>query len=108
MVLPGHELLNLCRSSERELILVAPFVKRGVVERVLEVTSDKIALTLVTRWRPEEIAAGVSDLEVFELLEQSDTSKLRLHQQIHGKYYRSDDNALIGSANLPNALQRTS
>lgn len=62
--------------------------------------SSGVAVTCVTRWRPEEVAAGVSDLEVFDELQGRDESTLLLLPRLHGKYYRGDERCLVGSANL--------
>jgi hypothetical protein len=49
---------------------------------------------------PEEILAGVSDLEVWELVRSRQRSALRLLPSLHAKYFRFDNRALVGSANL--------
>lgn len=97
---PGDQLLELCSSARSEVVLVAPFVKVKALERVLEAISKDIPVTCVARWRPEEIAAGVCDLEIFELIEGRKNSRLLLHSLLHAKYFRADESYLVGSANL--------
>ena len=95
----GETLLGLAGRTRDAAFLAAPFAKKDVVERLLDTLSAGVAVTLVTRWRPEEIAAGVSDLEVFDLL-RSGGHELRLLDHLHAKYYRFDETVVIGSANL--------
>lgn len=95
----GDALLQLAQGAEEELLLVAPFVKTGALGRVLEAWSRKMSVTLVTRWRLEELAFGVSDLEVYPLI-RSFGGRVLLHPTLHAKYYATGDRALMGSANL--------
>ncbi|MCS6836610.1 MAG: phospholipase D family protein [Anaerolineae bacterium] len=96
----GDKLLRLCRMARDDVFVVAPFVKANSLERLLAVLSAEVSLTLVTRWRPEEIVVGVSDLAVWTLLRQRPRSRLVLRDDLHAKYYRADDRCLVGSANL--------
>ncbi len=98
----GNELLNLCAEANQEILLVAPFIKASVLERLLNQTSADVSLKCITRWFPEEIVAGVSDLEVWNLIENHPNSSLWLRPDLHAKYYRIDNRCLVGSANLTN------
>jgi hypothetical protein len=101
--MPGHgdKLLDLCRGATETVLIVAPFIKDHVLARVCEVLPPTVqALTCVTRWFPEEVAAGVSDLEIFDRLAQLSGGRLLLHPHLHAKLYRADRRCLIGSANL--------
>jgi hypothetical protein len=57
-------------------------------------------IRLITRWKPEEVAAGVSDLEVLDLVAGRSGAKLLLHPCLHAKLFRADQRCLLGSANL--------
>lgn len=98
--LPGDLLHELCAQTAAELVLVAPFAKVGTVERLLAVLPPSASLRMVTRWRVEEIVAGVSDLEVWPLLQSRSGCQLFLHPFLHAKYFRGDGQCLVGSANL--------
>ncbi len=97
---PGNALITLCRVAANEVLLVAPFIKVTVLERILAEIPDAVSVGCVTRWYPHEIAAGASDVEIWPLLNKRTNSTLWLHPQLHAKYYRIDDQYLIGSANL--------
>lgn len=96
----GSKLLELCSGAQREVLLVAPFVKARSLRRLLSQISQGVEVTCVTRWRPEEVAAGVSDLEVFDEMAHREGAALFLLPRLHGKYFRADDRCLVGSANL--------
>lgn len=96
----GDLLVAAARKAIQGALLVSPFVKAAVVERMFAGLPADVPVTLVTRWRPEEIASGVSDLEVWDFVQQRDAAELLLEPTLHAKYYRFDDDAFIGSANL--------
>lgn len=98
----GEVLVELTRGTQYELVLCAPFIKRHVAERLFEALEAKPRITIITRWRPEEVAAGVSDLDVFALVKER-AGRLLLVDRLHAKYFRADDRALLGSANLTGA-----
>ncbi len=97
---PGDRVLSLCQRATSELVLVAPFIKEGVLKRLLDNTAAQVGVRCVTRWRPEEILAGVSDLGVWGLIADRPGAELFLQPSLHAKYYRTGSECLIGSANL--------
>ena len=96
----GHKLEQICSIAERELLLVAPFIKLTTLSQLLNRVKPSVVVKCVTRWRPEEIATGVSDIEVWRLLRDRPNSSLWLRNDLHAKYYRADHQCLVGSANL--------
>lgn len=99
MSLPFGQLQAILPRSEK-VLLVAPFIKAPVLVSLVEAIGPEAELVCVTRWRPEEIARGVSDLEVFDVCSARAKTVLLLRHDLHAKYYRADDNCLVGSANL--------
>jgi len=95
----GDRLLALCARAERELVLCAPFMKAAVIARVLEQTPAGVKVESFTRWRADEVAAGVSDIAVLPLVEARGGA-VYLCDRLHAKYARADDEVLLGSANL--------
>lgn len=98
----GRLVLDLCAGARRELVLCAPFTKRLALERCLAAARQEIGLTLITRWRAEEVAAGVTDLEVLEVV-TARGGRVLLHDRLHAKYFRTEDACLVGSANITGA-----
>ena len=78
---------------------MAPFVKRVALRRLLDAVPTGARVRCVTRWRLEDVLAGVSDLDVWTLLTERSGS-LALLPHLHAKYYRFDDVAFVGSANI--------
>jgi hypothetical protein len=94
---------DLAAGAIADACMIAPFIKLGALTRVVAILPASVRLTVITRWRPEEIAAGVSDLEVWNLVQARPNSELRLCHELHAKLYRFDDRCAVGSANLTDA-----
>lgn len=83
------------------VILVAPFVKREVLAATLSAAPTTVEnIECITRWVPEEVAAGVSDPEIIELTEEDKRLRIALCPTLHAKLYLTGERCLIGSANL--------
>ena len=100
MVTDGERLKALLEEAKERIILCAPFVKESVLRTILAAIPSPLPLTVVTRWRPDEVAAGVSDLEVFDVISEMENAELLLLDNLHAKLYVADENCLVGSANL--------
>ena len=98
----GMKVLELAGKSQSRLVLIAPFIKAAVMKKILGMVTEKVEIFCMTRWRADEIAAGVSDLEVYEII-NSRAGKLYLLSNLHAKYYRGDELVLLGSSNLTQA-----
>lgn len=99
----GDKLVSAGGKAEHEVLLIAPFAKVGALSRVIAVVPESVPIRCVTRWRLEEIAAGVSDLNCYQLLAGRAGSSLFLCPNLHTKYFRFDSLAFLGSANLTQA-----
>lgn len=97
--LPGTQLLHACSTVDRTLVLCAPFIKTLVLTKLLSTISSTVRIEVFTRWRPEEVAAGVSDTGYLDPVERRGGA-VYLCDRLHAKYARFDDQALVGSANL--------
>jgi hypothetical protein len=95
----GDALATLLSGARHEVLLAAPFVTVPALTRLLEQVPTGVELALVTRWRLDELAVGVSDAAVYEVICARGGS-VRLLNHLHAKYYRSDEAALVGSANI--------
>jgi hypothetical protein len=95
----GDVLLELAASSQLEFVMCAPFAKQAVVSRIVSALPDGARVILYTRWRPEEVAAGVSDTGVLKVI-QARGGVVYLHDRLHAKFYRNENQVILGSANL--------
>lgn len=98
----GDALREEVGRAHREVVLIAPFIKAPTLARLVEPLADGVKLVCVTRWRPEEIATGVSDTGAYDVVTQHGGT-MWLRQDLHAKYYRCDSLVRVGSANLTNA-----
>lgn len=96
----GQKLLEAATNATKEAVLVSPFVKVDALRRVLEQIPVGTAVTVISRWIPGEILAGVCDLEIYDLIDARPNAELFVHPLLHAKSYRFDENVFIGSANL--------
>ena len=80
-------------------LIVAPYIKAAALRLVFDALSPDASIECVTRWTPLDIMMGTSDIECWEIT-ISRGGSFRLHNSLHAKYYRFDDYALVGSANL--------
>lgn len=95
-----HRLQQHLADATEDVVLVAPFIKAPTMERLFSRIPSELDVTCVTRWRAEEVARGVSDLEVLDLCTRRPGTSLLLRNDLHAKYYRVDELCLVGSANL--------
>ena len=96
----GQRIRGLLETATECVEIIAPFIKVEPLRSLLEVARDDIHVRCVTRWLPRDVAAGVSDLEVFDILEGRGNSELVLVDRLHAKLYVADDQCLVGSANV--------
>ena len=97
---PGRRIRNLFERAHERILIVAPFVKVEALRSLLDAVDDGVTVRCVTRWLPQEIATGVSDLGVFDLLDDRQGSDVVLVDRLHAKLYVADDRCLAGSANV--------
>lgn len=87
-------------ATERSLVIAAPFVKVAALRALLDATPADVGIALYTRWRPDEVARGVSDTEILPLVEMRGGTVWLLNE-LHAKLYLIDGrHALVGSANV--------
>ena len=95
---PG-DILRESFGKARYVVIAAPYIKEGALGSLLSTSRDLTSIVCVTRWRPDDLVVGVSDLGCRALVTERGGS-FRLHSSLHAKYYRSDDTVFVGSANL--------
>lgn len=95
----GQRLLEFLEGGE-DIYVVCPFITRTGLEPILETLSPSARLTVYTRWNAKEVAEGVSDPEILDILAARD-SALYLNSLLHAKaFIRRGQGALVGSANV--------
>lgn len=100
IVIPGDKALDVIRSATKSVLFVAPYIKSHAMDQFLSAIPKGVeSIKCITRWRPEDIALGVCDLDIWEKITDRG-GELFVHPHLHAKYYRADDKCLVGSANL--------
>ena len=100
MISDGERLKSFLGKAKIRVMLCAPFIKEKVLQTILEVVPEPVPVQIVTRWRAKEVAAGISDLEVFHIAKERSNTTLALLDDLHAKLYLADEQCLVGSANL--------
>mgnify|MGYP000586759141 CR=1 FL=1 len=97
----GSSLSRLVARARGHVTLIAPFITQGALERLVAKVDPSIPLSVFTRWRLDEIMAGVSDLRVLDTVRARAGSRLLLHPRLHAKVILIDDSvAVLGSSNI--------
>ena len=96
----GGRIRALFESATGEVAVIAPFIKVDAMRSLLDVIPSDMHLRCVTRWLPREVAAGVSDPEILDMLEERGSFNLSLVDRLHAKLYIAGERCLAGSANV--------
>lgn len=96
----GSRIRTLFGSAVDDVSIVAPFIKIVALRSLLDVIPTDTHLHCVTRWLPQEVAAGVSDPEILDMLEERGNFTLSLVDKLHAKLYIAGERCLAGSANV--------
>ena len=96
----GDMIRTLFEDSTEPVTIIAPFIKRQALQSLLHVIPSTTVIRCVTRWIPHEIAAGISDPEILDDLEQHGLYRLTLVNKLHAKLYIAGRRCLVGSANV--------
>ena len=96
----GGRIRALFEGAVKGAIVIAPFIKVDALRSLLDVIPSDLHFRCVTRWLPREVAAGVSDPEVLDILEDRGNFSLSLVDRLHAKLYIAGDRCLAGSANV--------
>lgn len=100
----GEALVSFFETARERVTIVAPYVKKSTLERLLQNVNSSLEVQVITRWEVDEIAAGVSDTAIIDIAKQRKHFKVFLLDQLHAKFYLIDDKiALLGSANITNS-----
>ncbi len=97
-VSPWDALLAACQGSPTAVI-AAPYIKLDALTKTIDALRRDASIDVFTRWTPEDILSGVSDLECRALVVERG-GRFRLHNRLHAKYFRFGQSMLVGSANL--------
>lgn len=96
----GDILVEHLASAREAAVICAPFIKAKVLRRILDRLDPSVEVEIATRWIPAEVAAGVSDLEVYDIVNERPRTTLKLIDNLHAKIFVADMTVLTGSTNV--------
>jgi hypothetical protein len=97
----GEAILASLADAKEQAVLVAPFISRLAFDHLMKATPEAAAVEVITRWRVDEVAAGVSDTSILDYEELRVGFSVWLLPMLHAKLYLVDGQvAFVGSANL--------
>lgn len=96
----GAEVLRLAGAAKTQFLAASAFIKADALERVLQVLGSEVSADIFVRWRLDDLAAGASDWQIYELARQRPLTQIWMCRCLHAKYYRNEVEILLGSANL--------
>jgi len=91
---------KLLGDARKSVLMVSPFITLQLFEKLLKKIDNDVEVTLITRFRPDEIAKRLNSLDLFGIMRERSRGELRLSYHLHAKYYRADNVAVLGSGNL--------
>lgn len=95
---PVYKILeSQIRSNDDILLILVPFIKLQALVRLYSLNLKRNRIKVVCRWRPEDIVAGVSDLEIYPFLKQSGC-ELYINSNIHLKLYVFESNTAFNTS----------
>jgi hypothetical protein len=97
---PGELVRAIFRGGGDEVTIIAPFIKVEALRSILAAVPQSSRIRCVTRWLPRDIAAGVSDPEIINVLEERGNFSLSLVDVLHAKLYIGGNQCLVGSSNV--------
>lgn len=74
------------QANDNIILILVPFAKLPALQKLHWLNSRDVKIKVVCRWRPEDIVASVSDLEIYPFLKQSGC-QLYINSSIHLKLY---------------------
>ncbi|WP_462268000.1 phospholipase D-like domain-containing protein [Mucilaginibacter sp.] len=93
---------DLSSSAKSSIKIAAPYVKAGVVSRLLDVKLKSVNLSLITSFKLQNYYRGASDLNALSSIIDTGGT-VSNYQKLHAKTYVFDEKfAIVTSANLTN------
>ena len=95
------ELTELIEFADTDIVIFSPYIKFKALSSLLKNHNSKVSITIITTWKPHDIAFGASDISVYPFCKDRNFNFL-INNKIHLKSILIDDmtKAYIGSANI--------
>jgi hypothetical protein len=92
---------SLILKAEHDIIIFSPYIKFRALSSLLKNHNSRVPITIITTWKPHDIAFGASDISIYQLCKGKNFNLL-INNKIHLKSILTDNmtNAYVGSANI--------
>jgi len=91
---------NLVKSSRKKIKIASPYVKNGVVDKLISIKNPDTNIMLITSCKLMNFYRKASDVEALRKVQNSG-GKVYINQNLHSKIYLFDNNkAIVTSSNL--------
>jgi len=99
-----EELRYLIEGAQFEILIFSPYINTGALTNLLKKSPTSLSVTIITTWKPADLALGYSDLKLYPFCKERNIPLL-LNKNIHLKAIVIDNmkSAYIGSGNITNA-----
>jgi hypothetical protein len=99
-----EELRYLIEGAQFEISIFSPYINTGALTNLLKKSPTSLSVTIITTWKPADLALGYSDLKLYPFCKERNIPLL-LNKNIHLKAIVIDNmkSAYIGSGNITNA-----
>ena len=85
-------------ADQSSRVFISPFIQKHALETLLA-QSQNTNLKIITRWNPQDICSGVSDIEIYPYL-QNQHIPLYIHSEIHLKLLITETTTFHMSSNI--------
>ncbi len=100
----GEAIIEAASKASWQVAIVSPFITKVALDKLLAPIDPSVRISIVTRWRVRDVAAGISQPSILDSLVPFTDSRVVLQQDLHSKLYAIDDEiAYVGSANVTEA-----
>lgn len=95
------DLESLILNAQDDIIIFSPYIKFKALSSLLKNHNSRVPITIITTWKPHDIAFGASDISVYPFCKDRNFNLL-INNKIHLKSILIDNmtKAYIGSANI--------
>ena len=95
------DIKSLANEAREDLTIFSPYIKLNALSKLIDGIHKMIKVSIITSWKPADIAFGSSDLSIYPFCKENNY-RLLINNRIHLKTILVDNmtKAYIGSANI--------
>ena len=79
-----EEIQSLAKDAKEDLYLFSPYIKLNALKKLTDNINNRVIVTIITSWKPMDIAFGSSDLSIYPFCKENNF-RLLINNKIHLK-----------------------